>query len=212
MTPKKPTFFPRMRVRYIPVDRISDSRCARKWDNGLDDLVFSVEHWGILVPLIVRPVPGGFEPVCGGRRLAAARACGLVRVPCIVVKCSEEDADTLRTIENHQRRQPDIWTEAEELKNLLRVQKLTVADAAQLAGLTFDDAVEKLRCLELGERLLQGIAAGGLAQSHASALLRLSDERTRETALCEMAYRRIPESGAHAYIDALLSHGEPGDE
>ncbi|MEM4417428.1 MAG: ParB N-terminal domain-containing protein [Nitrososphaerota archaeon] len=50
-------------------------------------LVESVRVMGVRQPLLVARVGGGFEVLDGGRRLAAARAVGLERLPCIVLDC-----------------------------------------------------------------------------------------------------------------------------
>jgi ParB family chromosome partitioning protein len=56
--------------------------------------------------------------------------------------------------------------------------------------------------------MLTAIKKVGLTHRHAKALLRLSDDKVREAALCEMAYRNIDGDSADKYIDALLNHGE----
>ena len=43
----------------------------------LDDMVESVREHGVLVPAIVRTVPGGYEMLAGHNRLNAARLAGL---------------------------------------------------------------------------------------------------------------------------------------
>jgi hypothetical protein len=58
----------------------------------LEDLRSSIVERGILQPLLLRPVDGGYEVVDGERRLAAARAAGLTAVPAVVRSISDEDA------------------------------------------------------------------------------------------------------------------------
>jgi len=53
-------------------------------DSEIDDLIGSVREHGILVPLVVSPGRSGWILVSGHRRLACARALGLVSVPCEV--------------------------------------------------------------------------------------------------------------------------------
>lgn len=50
----------------------------------LDDMVESVREHGVLVPAIVRTVPGGYEMLAGHNRLNAARLAGLAEIPAIV--------------------------------------------------------------------------------------------------------------------------------
>jgi len=208
MLPKKSPFFRRLRIKYIHVDEISTGELPSRIQPELETLEKSIARYGILSPLIVRSREEDYALICGGRRLAAAKACGIKKVPCLIAHCTPEDDEALRIIDNHQRQQPDFTMTAEALKSLIYAQGYSIGEAAALAGLTFDDAAEKLRTLSLGRRLLRAVVTGGLTQRHAAALLRLGDERARETALCEMAYRRIGEYSADGYVDALISHGE----
>src|SRR3990170_8400735 len=50
-------------------------------DKKLDELAASVRAQGILSPVIVRQILGGYELVAGGRRLRAAGRAGPARVP-----------------------------------------------------------------------------------------------------------------------------------
>ena len=54
-------------------------------------LTVSIAARGILEPLLLRPVDGGYELVQGGRRLRAARRLGLDVVPAIVRELSDAE-------------------------------------------------------------------------------------------------------------------------
>lgn len=208
MLPKKSPFFRKLRIKYIHVDDINTDGMPERIQPEYEALEKSVARYGILSPLVVRSREEDYALICGGRRLSAARACGLKKVPCLVTRCTQEEEEALRIIDNHQRLQPDFTLTAEALKALIYSRGYSIGEAAKLAGLTFDDAAEKLRTLSLGRKLLRAVVTGGLTQRHAAALLRLGDDRARETALCEMAYRRIGEYSADGYVDALINHGE----
>lgn len=70
---------------------------------GLDDLADSIRHYGILEPLIVRPVNGHYEVVVGERRYRAAQQAGLDEVPVIVRDYSDEEVMEINLVENVQR-------------------------------------------------------------------------------------------------------------
>lgn len=74
-------------VQMLPVDSIKPfhSHPFRLYEGGnLDDMVESVREHGILVPVIVRTAPGGYEMLAGHNRLNAARLAGLTEIPAIV--------------------------------------------------------------------------------------------------------------------------------
>jgi ParB family chromosome partitioning protein len=54
-------------------------------DAGIEELAGSIKRVGVLQPLLVKEVDGGYEVVAGHRRLLAAKAAGLITVPCCVL-------------------------------------------------------------------------------------------------------------------------------
>jgi ParB family chromosome partitioning protein len=70
---------------------------------GLDDLAASIRQYGILEPILVRPVNGHFEVVVGERRYRAAQQAGLDRVPVIIRDYSDDEVMEINLVENVQR-------------------------------------------------------------------------------------------------------------
>jgi len=90
-------------------------------EEGIEDLIKSIREVGILQPLIVRPIgPRKYEVVVGARRLMAAKAVGLRKVPCLVRKISDRDALILSLAENLQR---GSLTQEEIQKAVMRLHK-----------------------------------------------------------------------------------------
>ncbi len=79
----------------------------RREDRPPEELVSSVRILGVLSPALVRPTDGGLQLVCGLRRLHAARAAGLVRVPCLVSLLDDVQAIRCFLSENGCRRSRD---------------------------------------------------------------------------------------------------------
>ena len=74
-------------VQMLPVDGIRPfhNHPFRLYEGErLDDMVESVREHGVLVPAIVRTVPGGYEMLAGHNRLNAARLARLMEIPAIV--------------------------------------------------------------------------------------------------------------------------------
>ena len=64
----------------------------------------SIAQFGVLTPLIVRPLKeGGYEIVSGHRRAHAAQLAGLTEVPCIVREMDDDTATVLMVDSNLQR-------------------------------------------------------------------------------------------------------------
>jgi len=69
----------------------------------LNDLADSIKQFGLLEPLIVRPVDDGYEVVVGERRYRAAQQAGLKTVPTMVRRYTDEEVIELNLVENVQR-------------------------------------------------------------------------------------------------------------
>jgi ParB family chromosome partitioning protein len=71
--------------------------------SGLDDLAASIKQYGVLEPIIVRPVNAHYEVVVGERRYRAAQQAGLDEVPVIVRDYSDDEVMEINLVENVQR-------------------------------------------------------------------------------------------------------------
>jgi len=67
---------------------------------GLEELSESVQEYGVLEPIIVRPKEEKFEVVVGERRVRASMIAGLKEVPAIIRTLTDCQTDELRLIEN----------------------------------------------------------------------------------------------------------------
>jgi ParB-like nuclease domain len=85
-------------VRLIPIGDIDIARPGDARD--LAPLVTSIQRFGVLQPLLVRPRAGRFELIAGARRLAAAAAAALTDVPCMVHQVDDLRARALAEAEN----------------------------------------------------------------------------------------------------------------
>lgn len=66
----------------IPLAEIKQTRPGRHADEAL---VASIKKFGMLQPVLVARVDGGYELLAGARRLAAAKSAGLADVPALVI-------------------------------------------------------------------------------------------------------------------------------
>src|SRR2546422_11074646 len=72
-------------------------------DGALAELASSIRQVGLLQPVVVREVAGGYELVAGERRWRAARAAGLAAIPAIVRDTGDDHMLRDALIENLQR-------------------------------------------------------------------------------------------------------------
>ena len=88
----------------------------------LENLKTSIEQYGILEPLIVRPLAGNvYELVAGERRYRAATELNLLSVPVIIRELNDQEAIQVALIENLQREDLNPVEETQGILNLLAV-------------------------------------------------------------------------------------------
>lgn len=61
-------------------------------DEEMDRLVESIEEYGVMTPINVRPIDGGYEVISGHRRIHAAKRAGLTTVPAIEMDMTRDQA------------------------------------------------------------------------------------------------------------------------
>lgn len=73
-------------------------------DNSMDELCASIEQYGVLSPIIVRPHPeGGYEVLSGHRRMKACELLGIDEVPVVIKDLDDDTAAILLVDSNLQR-------------------------------------------------------------------------------------------------------------
>lgn len=107
----------------LPIEQISPSQFQPRnyFDEAaMAELTASVKQYGILQPVIVRPIgENQYELVAGERRYKAAKTVGLTEVPVVVRKLSDAEALEVALLENLQRDDLNAIEETEGILQLL---------------------------------------------------------------------------------------------
>lgn len=107
-------------VRLIAIEKIEPNpRQARSALGNIEDLMASIKSHGVLEPILIRPVGSKYEIIAGERRYAAAKNIGLKELACIEMNVSDSEAMEISLIENLQRKDLDVFEEADGLKTLM---------------------------------------------------------------------------------------------
>lgn len=146
------------RIRMIPLDRIEPNpRQPRSELGDIQELMDSIKAKGVLEPIIVRPKGEKFEIIAGERRFVASKNLGLKEIPCIEMTVDDQEAMEISLIENLQRKDLDIFEEADGLKALMNLYGYShqeVADKIGKARSTITEIISVSRIpLELREKL-----------------------------------------------------------
>lgn len=171
-------------------------------------LADSIQKYGVLQPITVRRIQGGYGLVAGERRLRAAKMAGLTRIPCILVDADDIDTSILALVENLHRRDLDFIQEAESLHQLITQHGLSQEEAARRVGRSQSAVANKLRLLKLSGESLYLIREAGLTERHARALLRLEYETQRMEVLEQIITQGLNVARTEELIDEILASDE----
>ena len=147
-----------------------------------------------------------YELIAGERRLRAAKLAELTTVPCIIVNTDDSTSAELAIIENLLREDLNMFEQAEAFRRLIDEFMLTQDEVARRVSLSQSAVANKLRILRLTRHEREIILQAGLTERHARALLKISDEPTRITALNRIVEQKLNVSSTETYIDQLLDH------
>lgn len=147
-------------------------------DQAIEALAESIRRDGLLQPIVVRPLDGGYEIIAGERRWRAAVRAGLKRVPSIVQAVAEDRALELALVENLQREDLDPIEEARAFKILGEKFGMTQERIAGLVGKSRPAVANSLRLLKLPADIQELLKERTLTRGHARALLSAGDPAT----------------------------------
>ncbi len=157
---------------YQPRERIDDSK--------FEELVSSVRVHGILQPIVVRAKGAGeYELVAGERRLRAARAAGLKRIPVVVRDLTDEQSLQVALIENLQREDISPVDAAVAYHRLATEFDLSQENIALGLGKSRSTVANTMRLLGLPRPVLDSLKSGRISEGHARAILALDDDNGR---------------------------------
>ena len=148
-------------------------------DERLEELAQSIRTNGVIQPIIVRKVDGGYRIIAGERRWRAAQRAGLFRVPVVVRDIPagrEAQLLEMALIENIQREDLNPIDEAAAYERLSSDFNMTQEAIAAAVGKDRSSVANHLRLLRLPPEVRAEVASGRLSMGHARALLAIADE------------------------------------
>jgi ParB family transcriptional regulator, chromosome partitioning protein len=145
--------------------------------SALDELARSIKASGVIQPVIVRRITGGYQLIAGERRWRAARAAGLTQIPAIVREATDAQALELALVENLLREDLNPMEEAEAYQRLIAEFSWTQEELGGRVGRDRSSIANSLRLLRLPGEIQDDLRAGRLTMGHARAILALTEER-----------------------------------
>ena len=164
------------RVNTLPIAEVEPNRDQprKEFDQeALEELAASIAEHGVLQPILVRPVSGGYQIVAGERRWRAARLAGLVEIPAVIKEMTDQEVGQAALVENLQREDLNPVEEALGYHQLMEQFGMTQEQVAKKVAKSRPAVANAVRLLGLPEEVLAFLRAGSLTAGHAKALLSL---------------------------------------
>ncbi len=181
-----------VRVKVDEVFPNPDQPRRRFSQTALQELADSIrEKGGVLQPVIVQRVAGGFQLVAGERRWRACKLAGLTRIEAIVRRIPREEALEDALIENIQREDLDALEEAGAYREMMEKRGYTQDQVAKKVGKDRATVANSLRLLSLPDFAREELIRGTINAGHARALLALSSHREMRQALTRIVARGL---------------------
>jgi len=142
----------------------------------MEKLKNSIREKGIVQPIAVRKIDGGYELIAGGRRLKAAKEVGIKKIPAYVLSVyKKEDLLELSIIENIQRENLNPIELGKSYRRLMEECSLTQEDIAKKVSVDRTTIANLLRLLNLPDEVKESLKKGEITIGHARTLLSLRD-------------------------------------
>ncbi|WP_066589607.1 ParB/RepB/Spo0J family partition protein [Corynebacterium provencense] len=184
-------------------------------EDALDELVHSIREFGLLQPVIVRPLPRGdevaFELIMGERRLRATKLAGLEVIPAIVRETDDQDMLRDALLENIHRVQLNPLEEASAYQQLLEEFGVSQAELARRIGRSRPLITNMIRLLQLPVPVQRKVAAGVLSAGHARAILGVKTGAAEQEKLAERIIAEGLSVRATEEAVVLINRGDAED-
>ena len=177
-------------------------------EKALNELAASIKEHGIIQPLVLRKLGKKYEIIAGERRYKAATLAGLQTVPAVISNIDDNKSAEVALVENIQRKDLTPIEEARSYKNLLDKGYLTQEQLAKKMGLSQSAVANKLRLLNLDNKVQQALLDGKISERHARSLLVLNDKAEQQKWLDKIINERL----TVRQLDQELKKATNGDE
>ena len=143
--------------------------------NALEDLVKSIAVLGVIQPITVRKIEGGYELISGERRFRASQIVGLESIPAYVRLANDQEMLEMALVENIQRQDLDAIEIALSYQRLLDEIQLTQEQLSHRVGKDRSSISNYLRLLKLDPIIQTGIRDGMISMGHGRSIIAIED-------------------------------------
>ncbi len=170
----------------------------------LYELADSIRKYGVIQPIVVRPVNGRYEIIAGERRFKASKIADKTTIPAIIVNLTDKVAEEIALLENVQRQQLSPIEEAVSYKRILDMGYITKEELSNKIGKSQSAITKKIRLLNLDDQVQEYLLNNKISERHARSLLRIDDKEKQVEMLHRIVNERLTVKKTDREISKLL--------
>ena len=172
-------------------------------EEALQALADSIRRYGVVQPIIVRPLADKtYELIAGERRWRASQRAGLKEIPALIRTCEDTKATEISLIENIQRENLNVIEEAAAYKLLIDMNNWKQDELAAKVGKSRSHVANIMRLLSLAPPVRKLIENGALTMGQARPLLQLKSPEVQE----KVAQRIVATDLSARQAETLVKH------
>ncbi len=150
-------------------------------NNALIELAESIAEYGVLSPLLVRPLTNGmYQIIAGERRWRASKMAGLTEIPVIIREFDDKTTMQIALVENLQREGLNPIEEAQGYQELIEKYGFSQEQVSKSVGKSRSAVTNTLRLLNLPKNVCKMVGEGLISAGHARAILGIENSKERE--------------------------------
>lgn len=181
----------------LPISRIVQGKNPREYFDldEMTELEEGIRAFGVIEPIIVRPVPGTdhLEIIAGERRWRAAKNVfgDSYDMPVVIREASDADSEAIALIENYHRAGMSMAEEARTAQRQLLRNRGDTAETARNLGWSLDVLKSRLALMACTPAVLKALTHRQIMLGHAELLAGVPPEK-QDTVLSAIVAHKVP--------------------
>jgi len=199
-----------LKVRNIPLDQILDPETPVRTvasEEAMEDLISSIEQFGLLEPIVVVQEGEMYRLVAGHRRLIAVRALGRKKVPSNVLNVDAQTGALISLEENIKRENVNPYDEALYFLHLIKTHGMTQTEIANKFNMSKQQVHIRMQLLQLDPTTTEFVQKQELSMTHAVELGRIGDPAVRANIRAEVMASELSTLATRHLVDQVLALG-----
>lgn len=191
----------------IKIDKIVPNKSQPRlefYDDSIKGLADSIKENGLLQPISVRKVGSKYELIAGERRFRACQLIGRKEIEAIIYDKSDEESAKLALVENIQREDLNAIEQALAMQRIMRQERLTQEELAELLGYKQSTVANKVRLLKLPDYIKNAVSHGQISERHARAMINVPEEQLEEVFMT-VTNRKYNVAKTEEYIREIMN-------